>query len=210
MSTFQSFTIRCSRDIHNDAEDDVITIKPRWNEISEDYKMMEYVVQHRIAPCSAPEGASDKSEQILYGSNLQNYVGNLMDFLAVDIQPFKQIQFDFPCMPSIVVVPKQLSSIYHAIMSAVNSIQDHWPTTVVKKVKKACSKHLNVNAEPFIPASSRYAHQHVPESSRYAHQHVPEAYCTPQRAATRSPSPPRIQRHIFFDEEDGHITRYFN
>ena len=205
MSTFQSFTIRCSRDIHNAAEDDVITIKPRWNEISEDYKMMEYVVHHRIAPCSAPEGegTSDKSEQILYGSNLQNYVGNLIDFLAVDIQPFKQIQFDFPCMPSIVVVPKQLSSIYHAIMSAVNSIQDHWPTTVVKKVKKACSKHLNVNAEPFIPASSRYAHQHVPE-----------AYCTPQRAATRSPSPPRIQRpvarHIFFDEEDGHITRYFN
>lgn len=193
MSTFQSFTIRCSRDIHNAAEDDVITMKPRWNEISEDCKMMEYVVQHRIAPCSAPEGASDKSEQIIYGSNLQNYVGNLIEFLAVDIQPFKQIQFDFPCMPSIVVVPKQLPSIYHAIMSAVNSIQVHWPTTVVKKVKKACSKHLNAYAEPFVPA---------------------EAYCTPQRPATRSsapaPAPPRIQRHIFFDEEDGHITRYFN
>jgi hypothetical protein len=197
MSTFQSFTIRCSRDIYNAAEDDVITIKPRWNELTENYKMMEYVVHHRVAPCSAPEGASDKSEQILYGSNLQNYVGNLIEFLAVDIQPFKQIQFDFPCMPSVVVEPKQLPSIHHAIIHAVYGMQEFWPTTTIKKAKKTCSNHLNAHAEPFVPA---------------------EAYRTPQRPATRSsapaPAPPRIERpvarHIFFDEEDGHVTRYFN
>ena len=75
--------------------------------------------------------------------------------------------------------------------------------TVVKKDKKKVSSRLNVEAEPFIP-----------ESIRSAYEYIPEAYRTPQRPVARSVAPPpverRVPRHIFFDEEDGHVTRYFN
>jgi hypothetical protein len=200
MSAFQQFTIRCSRDIHNIQEDDIITINPRWNEIDEEIKMLEYVVCHHIAPCSSNDGTPTKTKQILFGSNIQNYIGNLIDLLSVDIQPFKQIQFDFPCMPSIIVTPSQLPSIRHVIMSTMYGLHEVWPTGVNKKTK---SRPLNVHAEPFIP-----------ESLRTAQGHDTEVYRTPQRPITRSVAPPRIERpvarHIFFDEEDGHVTRYFN
>lgn len=198
MSTFQQFTIRCSRDIHNANEDDVITINPRWNEIDEEIKMMEYVVRHSIAPSSSHDGASSKTKQVLFGSNIQNYIGNLLDLLSVDIQPFKQIQFDFPCMPSILVTPAQIPSIRHVIMSTVYGLHEAWPTFVVKKEKKK----LNAHAKPFIPESFRTDEQTNNTSFR-----------TPQRPS-RSVAPPRIDRyaprHIFFDEEDGHVTRYFD
>ena len=196
MPAFQLFTIRFSRAIHNAEEDDVINIKPRWNEISEDCKMLEYVVRHKVASCAG----SEKSEQVVFGSNLQNYIGNLIDILTVDIQPFKQIQFDFPCMPTVVVTPDQLPSIRHAIMSTTYIIQNNWPTVVVKKAK---SRPLNPYAEAFVP-----------ESLRAAQRRDTASYQTPQRVTSRNASPPKVQRqvprHIFFDEEDGHVTRYFN
>lgn len=189
MPAYQLFSIVCSRNINNVEGDDVITIQPRWNEISEDCKMLEYVVRNKVAPCSG----SQNSEQILVGSNFQNYVGNLIDLLTVDIQPFKQIQFDFPCIPSVVVTPEQLPSIRHAILGATTIIQNSWPIVVVKKkVIQTGSQSLNPYADPFIP----------------------KTYCTPQRTISRSTAPPPIERnvprHIFFDEEDGHVTRYFN
>lgn len=192
MSTFQSFTIRCSRDILSAEHDDIITIKPRWNELAEDMKMMEFVVHHHIAPCASPTGSSDKSKQVLVGSAIRNYVENLIDFLAIDIQPFLQIQFDFPCMPTILVTPKQLPDIHEAIMSAVYEIQDSWPVMIVKHNKKVSTQSLNP----------------------YADSYIPESYRTPERAASHSAPPPRVEprvpRHIFFDEEDGHVTRYFH
>lgn len=193
MANYTHFTIRLCRDLNAAEHDDVITIKPRWNEFVEDSTMMEYSVHHRIASCSAAGDDEDHVEQYLFSSSMYTYVGNLIDLLTVDIQPFKQIQFDFPCMPTVVVSPSQLPNIRHVIMGAVYGIQLDWPIRIVKKAKKS----LNANAEPFIPA---------------------EAYRTPQRPATRSsapaPAPPRVERpvarHIFFDEEDGRVTRYFN
>ena len=193
MAIFQSFTIRCSRNIHNVDEDDTIRIKARWNTINEDCKFMEFVVRHRVAECSGEED----TEQIITGSHLTSYIGNLIDLLAVDIQPFKQIQFDFPCMPSIIVTPSQIQEIRHVIMSATYGLQTSWPTMVITKAKKP-STPLNVFAESFVPKVSRVCQSHD----------------TPQRKYGYSVEPPRIERraprHIFFDEEDGRVTRYFD
>ena len=203
MSPFTHFTIRLCRDVNVADHDDVITVKPRWNKLHEECQLLEYVVKHRVAPCSAPDDTSIITEQVLFGSNLSEYIRNLVDLLEADIHPFKQIQFDFPCMPSIVIAPSQISTVHDAIMSTVHGLQETWPTQVVKKIDNKCSRSLNANAEPFFPESFRSDERNNHESFR-----------TPQRPTSAAkggvaPPPSRPARHIFFDEEDGHVTRYF-
>ena len=92
MSAYTQFTIRCIRDSSKQSEDDVITVNPRWNEVSEDCHLQEFVVRFT----SAPSWEYHKSEQVHNGSTLYTYIGNLIDLLAIDTQPFAIIQFDFP------------------------------------------------------------------------------------------------------------------
>lgn len=186
MSAYTQFTIRCVRDSRKQSEDDVITVNPRWNCISDDCQLQEFVVQFK----SAPSWEDYKTEHVLNGSTLYSYIGNLIDLLAIDTQPFANIQFDFPGMPSILTTPANLPAVRSILMNTMSGVIYNWATIVSSKKKE---KHtLNARAEPFVP----------------------EAYRTPQRPTTRSAAPPRVERrparHIFFDEEDGHVTRYYN
>jgi hypothetical protein len=196
MATYNSLIVRCIRDAKVQAQDDTIHIIPRWNHISSDCQLMEYVVTYR----HSDEWRANTTEQILHGGSLRGYIESLIDLLAVDEQPFEKVQFDFPGMPSILTTPANLSSIRDILIKATNVAQQSWPTEVQKK--KKCNKPLNPDAEAFIP-----------ESFRSDERNNNEAYRTPQRHS-RSVAPPpverRVPRHIFFDEEDGHVTRYFN
>lgn len=188
MSAYTQFTIRCIRDSSKQTEDDVITVNPRWNCISDDCQLQEFVVQFK----SAPSWEDYKSEQVLNGSTLYSYIGNLIDLLAIDTQPFANIQFDFPGMPSILTTPANLSSVRGILMNTTSGVITNWATIVSPKKKKE-HHSLNPKAEPFVP----------------------ESYRTPQRPTTRSAAPPCVERksvprHIFFDEEDGHVTRYYD
>lgn len=111
-----SLTITLHRD-NNASSDDVIRITPFMDEFK-----IEFV------------GRVDKIKHFHYATQEQTvqYVGDLLYLLPNDADPYVNMQFDFPCFPSVMFKVADLDDkiVRHTVIDRLNSTLDNWPEKV--------------------------------------------------------------------------------
>jgi hypothetical protein len=106
-------TIRCIRDFDCNSKDDIIRIVK---------KDTTFTVRHTVPENQTIKSESIKSSITLNFVSLYDYMNTLIELLHRDALPFKAIQFDFMCMPAVVLTPKNLKKSKEIILKYVNTL----------------------------------------------------------------------------------------
>jgi len=73
---------------------------------------------------------------IANADTIQLWTRRIIDLLKRDADPFKEMQVDFPLLPSILFEVANIQDNYHAILDAVEFSVDNWPTSAKKDKEK--------------------------------------------------------------------------
>ena len=103
---------------------------------------------------------------IANADTVQLWTRRIIDLLKRDADPFKEMQVDFPLLPSILFEVANIQDNYHAILDAVEFSIDNWPVAKKEKVELQENVKLPVNEYEYIalpPAADAYANEDADE-----------------------------------------------
>jgi hypothetical protein len=98
-----------------DRQDDILTVTP--HEETDGYHV--HFVQKYL---------HNVTERYVPSQELTSYLERFIRALAVDEEPFAQIQFDCPMYPTTIVKHKDLYSYFYLFMDQVKSLKENWPS----------------------------------------------------------------------------------
>ena len=177
LNTLAHFNITCIRNSSKKCDDDVISIRPKY---SSEYDL-EYDVHHVVGYSQSPREYQHKSvTSIANSAALVSYVETLVDLLYYDADPFPEIQFDIPGLPTILIKVDMLDIVTDRILSHLRhltSTANAWPMNV-SSVPKQSKNEVKVKEECFYTSTPKKG-----ESTVYARD-------------------PNFRQHLFFDEDN--------
>jgi len=98
-----------------DRQDDILTVTP--HEEMDGYQI-HFAQKH----------LRNVTERFVPSQELTPYLERFVRALAVDEEPFAQIQFDCPMYPTTIVKHMNLFTYYHLFLDQVKSLKENWPT----------------------------------------------------------------------------------
>jgi hypothetical protein len=152
-----SIIIRFIRNKNDTTQDDMTTISPIWNDLSDEISILEYTIVTKFA--KNPENALSSSystKQTVNSQSLRMFLCSMLTMMYHDIDPFVAVQFDMPNSPSIIVSVNSLNCIHSSIMNMLNSLIESWPTIQHVTNSVPCIihpdvVHANPNTVNYIP-----------------------------------------------------------
>jgi hypothetical protein len=171
-------TITCIRNTSNKCDDDIISIRPMYSSDSE----LAYTVHHTVGICQSPVNQQHKTvTHISSSEGLLVYLDTLLDLLYYDADPFNEIQFDIPSLPSILIKTSMLDIVKDRILSQLRELAssaDAWPLQTVNH-RKQYKNEVKVKEEPVHHATPKKNTENV-----------------------------NFRQHLFFDEDNNIVEEY--
>lgn len=176
MSKVETLAIRFIRksDSKFQKQDDVLTIKPQWQQSNDEVQTKMYEVKMTYSSEGMCTNKQYSTTTMLSGYDVMFYLRSVLNLVKFDSDPYKFVQVDLPMMPSVMIELDDLADAMLHIEQMVDVLMRSWPT-IVPQIK--------------TPAS-------VPPAPQTG------IYDTPQdiRRIWETPLPP--PRHIIFDTDD--------
>jgi len=182
--TYATLLIRFVTNPNTPSTDDWVRVNPihsaNATAISQDYKMSARLGGHRHV------------SKVTGGYNLVNYVTNILRLVSADDKPCKQVQFDIPSVPSILVDHDRIRNRIPEIADLMRQIVESWPQVGTElPVAEPAFPFANINwnstATPWRPSPLS-----IPAP--------PYSWNSP---SFRTPA--RVNRHMYFDDAGNEI-----
>jgi hypothetical protein len=127
---YQSMMVRLVRDEKDSKKDDKIHIQPNLVKSVNGPVNMLYNVSYTIPATESATGNSQVNRMTFNSTyDLYEYVEFVLDLLHKDESPFKNIQFQMPMMPTILISPKNLNTSGPSFLSYLDLLLRAWPTS---------------------------------------------------------------------------------
>lgn len=113
------------------SNDDIITIQPKWRSLdtNNEISLLEYVVSVDFSPVGMESKKIHKQTMRLVGKQVLTYLESLLNLTFLDSEPYKFIQVDVPCVPSVLLDLDTVSDATQSILQIVQVCISNWPTT---------------------------------------------------------------------------------
>ena len=134
--------------------------------------------------------ASIVNKTILDSAGVLQWARRAIDMLEQDVEPFYQLQVDFPLLPTVIFYVSQIADNYHGILDALEFSLDNWPS--LPEVKTPA---------PAYDEDEDMSEESESESEEDENESLPplipvNSVSRPQtRSQTQS-----VSRHLFYDE----------
>jgi hypothetical protein len=189
--TYAKLTIRFIENLTDGSNDDWVNIVPIHHPNATLFSQ-EYRILSRL-------GGTKFVSKVTGGSSLLDYIESILRLVSADDRPCKQVQFDIPNVPSILVNHSRIRNRIPEVLDMMRQVVESWPQqgTELQSVP-APSVFANVNwnatATPFVP------------SSRPPPVTIPPFTWPPFNWNTTSREPSsHARRHMHFDEDGNEI-----
>jgi hypothetical protein len=177
MSKVETLAIRFIRksDKTFQTQDDVLSIKPQWQQSNDEVQTKMYEVKMTYAPETTAAAKKYSTTSMLSGYDIMFYLRSVLNLITYDADPYKLVQIDLPMMPSVMIELDDLADVMGHIEQMVEVLMRSWPT-IVSQTKAAPTNNSTTG--------------------------FPLAYTTPPSISRiwETPLPP--PRHIIFDTDD--------
>lgn len=177
MSKVETLAIRFIRksDRTFQSQDDVLIIKPQWQQTNDEVQTKMYEVKMTYASEAVNTSKQYSTTTMLSSYDVVFYLRSVLNLITVDSDPYKFVQVDLPMMPSVLIELDDLDDAMAHIEQMVDVLTRSWPT-IVPQTKTV----------PSTASTTGF----------------PQSFTTPQdiRRIWETPLPP--PRHIIFDTDD--------
>jgi hypothetical protein len=117
------------------------------------------------------------------------WVRHTLRQIEVDDDPVKEIQIDWPLMPTVMILTKNIGTAYHAILDALEWHLDNWPSTA----------RADCRNDPSVPIF--YPEETIPIDPDTA-MSIDSPPTTPVLRPYSFRPPPTGRHHLFFDSNE--------
>lgn len=150
MSKVETLTIRFIRksDSAFQKQDDVLTIKPQWQQTNDEVQTKMYEVKMTYASDGMCSNKQYSTTAMLSGYDVMFYLRSVLNIVKIDADPYKFIQVDLPMMPSVLIELDDLPDAMLHIEQMVDVLMRSWPT-IVQQTKAPVPTSANVSTTGF-------------------------------------------------------------
>lgn len=186
--TYASMVIRFIETVGRPSTDDWIRVVPIHNSNAtvfvQEYQIMSRLDGNRIAA------------KVMGGANLLEYIETILRLVSADDLPCKQLQFDIPNVPTILVNHNHIRNRIPEVVDMLRQIVEFWPQVGTELPSSSVFTNINWNAtaQPFVP------------SSRPTPLTIPAPPFNWNSTTFRTPSSRSNRRHMFFDDNGNEIV----
>lgn len=138
MANFESLTVRFVRKTSkvNKDTDDILTITPCWNTTDAEVQVKEYNVKMLYAGESMQQHNPRTSITTMQGYDIVPYVRSVLRLIQNDFEPFVNVQFDIPMMPSVIYDTDDLDDSMEDIVQMLEIVLRCWPKMLAPATPK--------------------------------------------------------------------------
>lgn len=132
MSKVETLTIRFIRksDSAFQTQDDVLTIKPQWQQTNDEVQTKMYEVKMTYASEAMNTSKQYSTTSMLSGYDVLFYLRSVLNIVKIDADPYKFIQVDLPLMPTVLIELDDLADAMLHLEQMVDVLMRSWPTIV--------------------------------------------------------------------------------
>ncbi len=129
MANFESLTVRFVRKSNKTQKDtdDVLTIIPRWSATQDEVQVKEYVVKIRYAGETMQQLNPRTSVAIMQSFDIGPFIRSMLRLVQNDTEPFQNVQFDIPMMPSVIYDLDELDDVMEHVEQMLDILLRNWP-----------------------------------------------------------------------------------
>lgn len=185
--TYATLTIRFIETVGCPSTDDWIRVVPIHNPNATIFGQ-EYQIRSRL-------GENKIVAKVTGGANLLEYIETILRLVSADDLPCKQVQFDIPNVPTILVNHNRIRNRIPEVLDMLRQIVEFWPQVGTELPSSSVFTNINWNAsaQPFVP------------SSRPTPVTIPAPPFNWNSTTFRTPSS-RLNRHMYFDDNGNEIV----